>query len=358
MKSLMLISKEKQKYAEIDSRKVTNGAFHTNIHKWLFPQIVSFIKESGHQIILDPFAGHGDILKACQGLGFKKAIGYDIDSDLGWDINNSLNNIPKHDDALVVTNPPYLAKHSAKRKRVFDNIKKYYLSGRDDLYQVALDRCLERYSHIVAIIPETFFNSDYPKDRLQVYTIVEERLFTDTDCPVCAACFGPEKNKKTVNFSIYKDAEYIGEFQGISQHVMKTTNSIKIYFNDQDGQIALKAVDGQKGPDRIRFMSSGDFYYEKSNIKVSSRLMTYIRIDATRKPIDIENLIKESNQILEEYRINTSDICLSPFKGNNEHGVRRRRLDYYTARAIIELAAKKISGLDKKKEHQPCLWSM
>jgi hypothetical protein len=74
MKNLMLISKEKQRYAEIDSRKVINGAFHTNIHNWLFPQIVSFIKESGHQIILDPFAGHGDILKACQGLGFEELV--------------------------------------------------------------------------------------------------------------------------------------------------------------------------------------------------------------------------------------------------------------------------------------------
>ena len=49
-------------------------------------------------------------------------------------------------------------------------------------------------------------------------------------------------------------------------------------------------------------------------------------------------LAKQCNMILAEYRLDTSDINLSPFKGNAKDGTRRRRLDYKTARAIIEQA--------------------
>ena len=50
------------------------------------------------------------------------------------------------------------------------------------------------------------------------------------------------------------------------------------------------------------------------------------------------DLIKEANNILKELRKNTQDIILSPFKGNMKDGRRRRRLDFKTARAILENA--------------------
>lgn len=35
---------------------------------------------------------------------------------------------------------------------------------------------------------------------------------------------------------------------------------------------------------------------------------------------------------------------LSPFKGNQNNGIRRRRLDYKSARAILEMAIKKVNS--------------
>jgi hypothetical protein len=353
-KHFMLVSKEKNKYAEIDLHRVVNGAFHTDIHNWLFPQIIDFIKQSNAKIILDPFAGKGDILKACATIGYENTIGFDINSELDWKINDSLKKIPKIDNAIIITNPQYLAKHSAKRKRVFDKVKEHYAYGRDDLYQVALDRCLEAYDYVIAIIPETFLNSSYPKDRLYIYTIVEEKIFTGTDCPVCIASFGPKPNKYSGNFEIYKNSKHIGDFQKLRRYILNPNNSIKIYFNDKDGQIALKAVDGQRATDQIRFLNSNDFYYKKDNIKVSSRLMTYIRVDNI-KNLDVMKIINECNNILNEYRSKTHNIFLSPFKGNNSKGKRRRRLDYLTARAIIEKSIEKDKGNTKAK--QLVLWS-
>jgi hypothetical protein len=45
-----------------------------------------------------------------------------------------------------------------------------------------------------------------------------------------------------------------------------------------------------------------------------------------------------ANRILDAHRAATHDLLLSPFKGNARNGVRRRRLDYATARAILERA--------------------
>ena len=44
-------------------------------------------------------------------------IGYDIDPALGWQVNDSLMNVPANDNsALCVTNPPYLSKAMARRR--------------------------------------------------------------------------------------------------------------------------------------------------------------------------------------------------------------------------------------------------
>ncbi len=57
---------------------------------------------------------------------------------------------------------------------------------------------------------------------------------------------------------------------------------------------------------------------------------------------DIKFIISQANTILKELRDKTEDLTLSPFKGNQRNGKRRRRLDFRTARAIIEQAIDKI----------------
>ena len=74
--------------------------------------------------------------------------------------------------------------------------------------------------------------------------------------------------------------------------------------------------------------------YDLTNIKESSRLITLIEVCADDETID--KLIDHGNDILLDFRNKTSDILLSPFKGNKKNGERRRRLDYATARAILE----------------------
>lgn len=349
----MLISRERQRFATIDADKVRRGAFMTRESVWLTPQVKRFILDAAPGRVIDPFAGEGHLLEALASL-FPDAehLGYDIEPRAPFSFNDSLEHVPRHDGALIVTNPPYLAKHSASRKRVRNEVNHHYVAtGRNDLYQVALDRCLDAARHVVAIVPETIINARYPLDRLRSLTILEDRTFDDTDCPVCVCCFGPEPLGRS-SASVYRGPTHLATLGDIERLRLTPRNDIPIRFNDPDGALALQAVDTVDPARPIAFMPRAEREYHVSGIKHSSRLVTFIsspRIDAdTIRPV-----CERANAILKEFRANSHDVVLSPFKGNRKDGARRRRLDYRTARAILESALRSVN--------QPCdiatLWS-
>lgn len=92
---------------------------------------------------------------------------------------------------------------------------------------------------------------------------------------------------------------------------------------------------------KIQFMPLEKLKYNLDNIKVSSRLITVVEL----KDFDGDyiKLSDKCNEILQKYREDSKDLNFSPFKGNGKDGKRRRRLDYKTARAIIEMAIDIIS---------------
>lgn len=49
--------------------------------------------------------------------GINKIKELDIDNTLNWEINDSLKEIPYVDNAIIITNPPYLTKYSVSRKK-------------------------------------------------------------------------------------------------------------------------------------------------------------------------------------------------------------------------------------------------
>src|SRR3990167_3945429 len=61
-------------------------------------------------------------------------------------------------------------------------------AGNGDLLGIAqsfaLKKCLTN-DYGVVIIPETFINSSFPKNRLVSITILEDNPFDDTETPVC-----------------------------------------------------------------------------------------------------------------------------------------------------------------------------
>jgi hypothetical protein len=321
-------------------KKRSLGQFFTKNHFWLKEHVLDFIKKTKSEIAFDPFAGGGDLLKVANEIGFSKTLGYDIDKSLNWEINDGLKSIDRIEKSIIITNPPYLTNYSAKRKGIYENVSQYFEScNYDDLYQLAIEKCMEKNDYGIMIVPETFINSSFPKYRLESITIIEDLMFNDTENPICVICFD-RKHKSYDEIKVYKNESYIGMLGRLEKMRKIPRKNVDIKFNSLRGQVALRAVDTTKTDKPIQFMKPEEINYDLSTIKVSSRLITLIELTLDEKMLD--ELIEYSNNILFDFRRETSDILLSPFKGNKKNGERRRRLDYQTARAIIEEAYEKI----------------
>lgn len=319
--------------------KIIFGQFFTKEKLWLKPQILNFIKYSKCDIAYDPFAGEGNLLDIAKDLGFNKVVGLDIDEKLGWIKNDSLKNIPHiSDKTLIITNPPYLSNYSASRKGIKKNVQKYFdNSVYDDLYLIALDKMLNAQKFVVAILPETFINSNFrQKNYLTSITILEENPFQDTDTPIVVACFDGEF-KPFSSIKIFKNDEYINDLDKIEMLRLNPKKNLKMTFNDKNGWLAVRCIDSTNPKNKIKFGFLNEINYNwDKGIKNSSRLFTIVNLDI--KENQKEKLISTCNKLLNDYRQISCDVVLSPFKGNMKNGQRRRRLDFKTCRAIIELA--------------------
>ncbi len=327
-------------------KKVILGQFFTEKDVWLKSHIVQFIMNSGCHVLYDPFAGNGDLLKISEKLGHFQTIGLDIDPMLGWQVNDSLSFIPHKEKAIIVTNPPYISNYSASRKKIISSLRSYFEnSPYDDVYLIALEKMLAAQDHVVAIIPETFINSNFKqKNRLVSLTVLEENPFDDTDTPVVVACFDG-RPKKEDEIRVYKNGIFVGSLEKFNKLRPVPRRVVAMRFNDKNGWLGLRAIDLTDPKNMIYFDFKHNIDYDWENgIKISSRLYSLIDIDI--KNSDRNIFIEKANDILFELRQSTKDVVLSPFKGNMKNGVRRRRLDFKTARAILEQAYVAVKGCE------------
>jgi hypothetical protein len=338
----MLVSKAKNQTFEVDIDKVSLGSFYTTKSGWLTDQVRHFIEKAlaeSNGCVLDPFAGDGHLLETIKtdlvlGKQVKRATGFDIQGD-SWPINDSLVAIPNPRRAVIVTNPPYLANHSAKRKGVDQLVAKYFAnSTQKNLYRIALEKALESADYVVAIIPETFLLSTFPKHRLELAVVIQDHLFGDTDAPALVACFAKDERADAHIFTGNQSIGILSELLALREFAAPKQ---KIVFNDPSGRIGLRAVDGSDGKSPIAFIAATDFEYPSDSVVTSSRLMTYLEMPVLND-LEVAKVIEESNSILRRIRIDSGDLVLAPFKGNDRNGKRRRRLDYFLARGILNTA--------------------
>ena len=332
----MLVSADRERFVEIDPDKISRGSFYTTDSSWLNGPVKQFLSEAllYSSAVLDPFAGDGHLLDLMRQEFGVATFGLDI-AGSKWARNDSLVNIPNQSRNLIVTNPPYLANHSAKRKGVSSLVATYFDgSDYDNLYKIALDRCLSVADYVAAVIPETFLLSSFDKSRLRLVSVIQGDLFADTEAPAVVACFGPPQNNAQDSAAVFIGEKHIGSLnQILDLRRGRSRAGIEFIFNDPAGRIGLRAVDAHDGLRRIEFLL-GDFEYKRSKIKVSSRLMTYLDIP-TVSDAELPQVIERANALLGELREKSCDLVLAPFKGNDKKGRRRRRLDYALARQIL-----------------------
>ena len=333
----MLVSADRDRFVEIDPDKVSRGSYYTTDEAWLNAPVRQFLSDAflTNTSVLDPFAGDGHLLDLVRREFGVATFGLDIAGDK-WARNDSLVSVPNASGSVIVTNPPYLANHSAKRKGVAGLVATYFDgTDYDNLYKIALDRCLAAADFVVAVIPETFLLSSFDKSRLAIVSVIEGDLFADTEAPAVVACFGPAG----INYDagVFNGDKKIGSLKEIFElRTGRARSGIQIVFNDPSGRIGLRAVDSHDGVRKIEFIS-GDFEYRRDRVKVSSRLLTYLDVPEL-SDVEIENLVIRANAQLEILREKSSDMILAPFKGNDKKGNRRRRLDYALARQIINVS--------------------
>ena len=170
-------------------------------------------------------------------------------------------------------------------------------------------------------------------------------MFDDTECPVCLALFVKKEDKQNCgleenDFFIYRQNQYINKYLQIKDLLITSSyNEIKWKTNDPNGSVGIKCVDNTKG-NSIEFVLGDEI--PSSSIKVSSRSFT--RISGLPQNIDINNFIERCNQKLNEYRNATFDIFLTSFKGLREDNLYRRRLDFSTAKNIMNLVMEDIEN--------------
>ena len=340
------------------------GQYFTRDEVWLRPHLVKHLRSlrTQYTTCLDPFAGDGHLLRAATSMGFT-VVGHDVDEAIctanGWGTpNDSILHVPQHGDAFVLTNPPYLAKNSAKRLNA--PAASYFLPEAvipssdehatvlDDLFKLAIEQTLVHYADSVWIVPESVVQDlqhlPHWRARLHSLTVLEDNPFTDTEHPVCVLVFSVNKP----NGELWKNDTRLGtyeEIRALHNEILTLPRALTpMKFNAPAGRLGYRAVDGTKEDNsmRIRFYLGDDLGYDRRRIKVSSRHLTYI--DVALEQDTLAAVIEEANRRIEAYRAATHDVFLTAFMGNTKTGIRRRRMDYHLARRLFNAAFFTVNG--------------
>lgn len=326
------------------------GQFFTTVNPFNIDIFYKWIKLfiDDETILLEPFAGSCNICNMIKDLGYENDWKcYDIDppeiEEYEITQQDTINNFPLGFN-VAITNPPYLGKSSASRRKLpFDG------KGYDDLYKTSLSVMLDNLDYVAAIIPESFATSGLFHNRLYAIVSLTCKMFEDTDCPVCLALFVPNNKKESLgldenDFMLYRQDKYINLYSIVKSNLLISKyNKIDWKMNDKEGTIGIKCIDNTKG-NSIIFVK-GDTI-DASKIKNSSRSFT--RVSGLPNNVDLDKFIEKCNIILDSYRADTFDIFLTSFKGLREDNLYRRRLDFKTAKNIMNLAMEEIENEENK----------
>ncbi len=322
-------------------KKQNLGQYYTRKHHWFFDPILEVFRSHVIKWIVDPFAGEGHLLEFFVQDNDWVLVGLDIDDDLvrkyKYKKNDSLKGIPfvlPKENVLTVTNPPYKYKSTAKRQKN-EYICEYFKDNDyTNLYQLAIEKCLNFSRFSVIIVPETFLhlrNNKFEKNIIAA-NIIENNMFNDTEVPVVSVLLDSEKTN--TNYGIYRNRKFMltnNKRKEVLDSKLKESEK-EITFNNKLGQIFLRGIDGT-GDKKIKFFNQYKYNFNTDEIKSCSRSLTIINI---KDSFNVDKVVEKANKLLEEIRRETSDTVLSPFMGNDKLGIRRRRLDFKLAKKILK----------------------
>ena len=273
--------------------------------------------------ILEPFAGANNIINSLQNLSLcNEFSSYDVvPCDNGVEYRDTIRSFPKG-HSVCVTNPPWLAKNSSTRMGLPYPVTKF-----DNLYKHCLQLCLSNCEYVAALVPASYLHSLLFRERLSRYILLHDSgMFSDTDNPVCLALFNEDA---VADISVYYDNEFIGYLCDLENKIPKPSSSKGVRFNDPNGTLGFISFDSTTEPS-IRFCEATEI--KKYPVKMSSRFFTRISGEFENTPC----LVSRLNRAIDQFRLETRDVFLTPFKGMRKDGNYRRRMDYALARKFVD----------------------
>jgi hypothetical protein len=313
--------------------KRQHGQYFTLRNPFNHPEFDAWARRAGlpEETLIEPFAGANNIVRMLQDKDLCRCfVSYDIEPAADEVVRRDVFKSYPEDKGVVVTNPPYMAKNSAKRRGL-----SFPDTAFADLYLYSLDLMLQNTDYVAAIVPAAIGTTRHFRDRLtHVISLPFSDMFGDTDHPVCLALFEPKSD--VVKF--WSWTTYLGSEDAIRSAIPDLPSPVRVVFNDPQGILGLRAVDGTSGPS-IRFCRGEEI--ASSEIKHSSRSITRMSVDGLDEA-NLDAVISHANSHLEKIRNITMDVTLTPFKGIRKDGSFRRRLDFKTAKIILSIVMREM----------------
>ena len=300
------------------------GQYYTHGNPFSVPAFREWAATAGlpRQTILEPFAGANSIITHLQALNLcEKFAAFDINPQAPQvQRRDTLKKFPRHYN-VCVTNPPWLAKNFVTH----ENVPGYQLHY-DNLYKDCLAAMLSHCGYVAALVPASYSRSRLFFKRLHAFVLLHAAdMFLDTAHPVGLALFGPAE---TSDFTIYYDDQKIGTYLSLRRHLPAQGPGPEIKFNIPSGNLGLIAFDNTRTRS-IRFCAPDEITHYA--IKPSSRFITKLQVNF---PVNSRRLT-QLNSALENFRDQTQDFFLTPFKGLRRDGRYRRRMDFALAKTFV-----------------------
>lgn len=301
-------------------RKRVNGQFFTVANPFDCRAFLAWSRRAGlpEETVLEPFAGANSLIDHLKSIKkVHKWMSYDIEPKTDSIIQqDTIADFPSGYN-VCVTNPPWLAKNSAAFRGLPFPDTQY-----DDLYKLALTRCLDHCGYVAALIPESFIRANLHQERLHTFISLTKAMFNDTAHPVGLALFDPLPVDDVV---IYSGKQRVGMLSELQQLRPPSANASEIRFNDPNGNLGLIALDNTKEAS-IRFCDVN----ELKDYRVSDKCR-----HITKMTVPWRVSIRDCNNLIGTFREATKDVLLTCYRGIRKDGMYRRRLDWNLARDII-----------------------
>ena len=335
-----------------DSHKIRTGSFYTTMTNWYNKVVLEFFADLEYDSICDPYCGDGNLLLQFKDITRKqylKTYGFDIkDSEKTrasldhFEINNSLDSIPKIDNCLYITNPPWLnVVISRKMKMDTKDIEKYF-DEEPDLYMVAINRLFELGVPFIGLFPYNLLTSNHHlKEHFGKIILLSESPFSDTGALTCVGLYRPDQSP---SLEVWQDDKVnYGFYRDIKAAVAVPDYSINIKFNAKSGPILFRSVDMLEKDKRAEFFVYDEFMQARKNKPIRNSRLTCI-IDLDLDGIDLHTFVKTLNKNLETYRSTPDELLNTSFLEKTKYGTYRKMIGLKVARALIEKTFHELHG--------------